>query len=1516
MHPVGQPWGIGAFAQIDLANLTIPADNAPQNTPQTAAGHRLPAAGAPRLRYSAITQSPLLASLNASSAHPPQVRMQRSASNAAEPAVDSAELKRLLGLRPGAQFDADQKAFNTLLDYANICQANNMTERYEMLNTGWAHLKHYETEHADSDLARMRVNIRSLFFDTAPAARSAHWQHLSPAARQDLNLLFDIGDTLRTSRLPIGENAYKNAYANAYESAWPRLALVLQANSRPDSALRASDTPYLMALTQALREHDAANHPFFHNRLETLPSDIRAFIADSMPPPAEKAGPTHAAYVEQRQEDLAALLYRWQSGDCSAAGDSRLTLASLRATLAAASQSEEKDNLFLQDMFAFNGTATDIYHDGMTLRNAVGKSVSDLAAYLDTHIRPHPGIGPDFALMHHAYKKTLIRRKLYQLEESPDYPIGSPLQSMATILMRLSDQPPGNRYRTYRNKLDLLESWERRNQQWIDKRDFALSPELYNAIHMESTNGLMASGLYWYRDVWDTRIVQAIKASELGRAGSAEMLRPLWQWLERHAPGWQAPTQCWSAISPERYANSVMHAVDALYQIRQATTLPEFELIDAYTGAGYWRYHASLHGLPEQVQQTLTTLARQFDLQAFHTERILSDNWLSTSYRLLDSSYYRTVLELQPAPSYAVEIEAYLTLLRHGMTHEQITTSMGQVLCDVDANDYHRRPRPLYEAFIAVIRNPHRDARLRLPNGRLIYPHHIIDKSFDDYRDNLDKHPWIIGRAKQNLRDRGLPFLASILKEEIESIAAPLRKKASKATESGTQLADHFFGAMPITAPLLRMSRAVRDGNYEHVPYYVLVLTRDVLAAVALSHALSAAYISPIISAARYSASFMLASTTFPHRSFRTYRIRSAGYLDLKPRPLTRKSKPHDITLTGDQTHGLQTKIARARTQGKAAREYSASAAPDNSTQLIGSGQLFDPDYRHKMLKMLLPANEKEEMLQQQNIWKIGTQIAYSLLNITISDNMEDAGVQAGLQGVSQIDAFTLCDGEAVGRRQTVQDVYDWLIKASNHRMRNVHQVLGDNLQVAYGEGVEAAWAAHPAWRYDPAHIVNQTYTASPRLRALLNWHDDHAIEKCSLSIVIDLQCSRATVTRSASSTIIRIALPANPDNLPFIMNEMHSARQPLRLALIESLVAAITGLPAPASPLRQRGANIWLANAILLQSGRRFEPRINAAFFHDHQQARQAGHQDHNHQSIHRAAEIEDQYLERIGMENLLAIRHGKYQGEIVAQRPTVAAVTALLRQLDYPVYLRKQSAPARSDALARADFHQRFRRGFSVDYGSGNGSGSENSNDNHNAIATELIDVFFFDCYVNSSLFRKLFDSGITQLRQRWTIFPNGFDGDGAAAEYIPIPSEGIINAGTRNAVYLGLLEIEAIAGNVSISSPSTRLPSQLPLLPMEPFRAILDGVIAALSDDIAIPPPPTALHHRGARTWFCDTVLLQAGWPANKRLAELVIRSSNHDDIKRLSRLAGANRRAARVEDAEIARWIDQQEQQKTA
>ena len=131
--------------------------------------------------------------------------------------------------------------------------------------------------------------------------------------------------------------------------------------------------------------------------------------------------------------------------------------------------------------------------------------------------------------------------------------------------------------------------------------------------------------------------------------------------------------------------------------------------------------------------------------------------------------------------------------------------------------------------------------------------------------------------------------------------------------------------------------------------------------------------------------------------------------------------------------------------------------------------------------------------------------------------------------------------------------------------------------------------------------------------------------------------------------------------------------------------------------------------------------------------------------------------------------------------------------------------------------------------------------------------------------------------------------------------MPSTGMINAGAANAVYLGLIETESAAANASLSLPSAQL------LPLESFRRMLDGVIAALSGDTATPPRRQAFHHRGATVWISEAVMWQAGWPANKRLARITIRSSAAGDVTRLTRLAARNRRTARVEDAYILEWL---------
>jgi hypothetical protein len=662
---------------------------------------------------------------------------------------------------------------------------------------------------------------------------------------------------------------------------------------------------------------------------------------------------------------------------------------------------------------------------------------------------------------------------------------------------------------------------------------------------------------------------------------------------------------------------------------------------------------------------------------------------------------------------------------------------------------------------------------------------------------------------------------------------------------------------------------------------------------VALSNAITAAYISPFISAARYGSSAIFLASTLPQRALRTYRIRSTGYLDLKPRS-SRKHKAHEITLTGDQTRGLQTKVARTRGQGKAAREYTADSKLDTSTLFADTqAHRFDRNDWEKMLSVLMPANEGE-IHEQQKFLNIGGKGQHPLFNITIGENLEDAGAQAGLLGVSAATANTLCDDQPLGKRTTVLDAFDWLLKANNHRSRPIEKLLDHNFRLFYDGGVESAWTQHPEWRYDPLDIVRQSYITSTRFRGLLNQYDDQVVDIKTIRIIIALNCELSTLKRHEASATVSITLPADPGRLPFIVTETQIVRQSIALAIIEGVVGAITRAPEPAPDrrTRERGVNIWLANQILLQGNRVFTPRVNAAFFTSPTQSLQAG--NHAIRDIRNMAELEEQYLERISKENLLTRHTGQFQGEIVAQRPTVHAVITLLDRLAYPAYLLKQANADIPDGAGqtRGGFLRRLQREIAID------TGHDSSFD------TDLIYLFLSECYDNSNLFRVLFDNGIGKLSRRWTLFPNGFEGDGGVAEDRLIPMAGIINAGASDGLYLGLIETEPVAENISLSLPGPQL------IPLEPFRRILDGLVAVLSNDTTHPSRADALHHRGAVTWLSDAILWQSGWPANKRLARITLSSQDSADGRQLTILAPANRRAARVEDSYLLDWLNRQ------
>ena len=91
------------------------------------------------------------------------------------------------------------------------------------------------------------------------------------------------------------------------------------------------------------------------------------------------------------------------------------------------------------------------------------------------------------------------------------------------------------------------------------------------------------------------------------------------------------------------------------------------------------------------------------------------------------------------------------------------------------------------------------------------------------------------------------------------------------------------------------------------------------------------------------------------------------------------------------------------------------------------------------------------------------------------------------------------------------------------------------------------------------------------------------------------------------------------------------------------------------------------------------------------------------------------------------------------------------------------------------------------------------------------------------------------------------------------------------------------------------------------MEPFRRILDGVVSVLTREALAGTPAMPFADRGVAVWVTDMVLWDLGWPLNKRLVRGLEVQQDLETYIKLLEAAPAARRAARVEDDYISRWI---------
>lgn len=1306
-----------------------------------------------RLRYrpSAPVQPSLIAPRRKTRAIVPDT------ATACDPEI--ANVKTMLGIRQGEQQLSDRYAFISLLRFAGESAFSHFIGEDDA--AGWlARFRNIAPARAANALVDIRKTMRKVFFDQDAHARQGHWDRLPQTMRHNTNLMIAISDAASAARVadqdPLDSCDDEEQRENRIYRA---VATALQGTS--NNILSLSETPYRMALTQFLREHDAPHHAYFSDRLEVLPSNVRRFINDisdiAATDGADTLHPPDALYTERRSRDLEAMLYQlWCGEPCEASALYPSKLEDMRAAFDKALETEHIDSLWLSAMFVrrqqpigkSQAASNSVYHNGLSMCNAAGCDIDALAARLDRQL-------PNFSGLSLVAKQRLIKRKLYQLKENPDYPIGHPFQSMATVLMRLSNQPQANRYVRYSTPLVLEQAWEACNQQWIKAREFPLAPELMAALHSAGASGLVVSGLNWYRDIWENTIVAPLADHPVVRAANASDRKALWQWLQRQAPGWQPDGKPWASMPPRQYADTVT-AFAKLLDHLQHSKFPVYHPSDSWIGIGYQRFDPMLRGLPSDMGLALTDVAMRFDTDHLRQERVFAEDWITTASRLLQ----------------------------------------------------------------------------RMGNART-----------------------------QALEQRGLQVIPGLLRS-VSQASRPIQDPIP-------QLAD----ALPDIGLLPQIRLAMQKDHDRHESDYAMMLVRDAGAAMALGSALDAA-----------------APDTFQQ-------IAALCRGPAGPAIGTRLLRAPSTTVVK----------ANAPSDPRAdPLESPLNASPGSAQPGCAAALPVDRDIANFWEKLSIEEQSGPYYRLSQ------MQVTNAKLRSAMAANgpPEQDGPAGGFLDLADIDACTQCNGQALGRRATVLDASDWLLKTGDGKARNIERLLSRHVTVTITPQALQAWEANPDARYEPLGILRRLYRNSEQCRKLLNWHDDHTTAGQKIAIVVEesteLRYAQALARVEAANGSL-IVLPCDARILPTVMGERHFPRQTIAQVTIEGLVKAITCLPAPAHSADERGVNIWLANRILLQDGEPFWPRVNAAVYTDGDPI-QFSHID----EARHAAEMEDQYMERLGI--AAPISHdATYQGSTLAERPTVAAVIDLLTQLDYRRVLREAQSndvissptpaampipvPARileeGHSAAYRLFHARFAARFMLDFGA-----RAPTQINHNSAIR-----FLFDCHRGSTLFRRLFDRSQPPGARQWTIFPHGYPDRQQHANHRLVPVPGVIDTGIDNRLYQGLFDSRPA---FTATGAATEVPARA-LLPLNLYRRLLDGVVAVLSGDTGA-TDAAAHKHRGATVWLSDTILWQRGWPVNRRLAAALLSANATAQLAHLKALSGTNRRAARAEDRYILQWLD--------
>ena len=1175
----------------------------------------------------------------------------------------------------------------------------------------------------------------------------------------------------------------------------------------------ASESAYLQGLQASLSAWvEIAKAHYYANSPSQLCEAVFEHYRQIIPAEFENTLDIDLLPDDRLLDEAAALHQQLQVGAASdgSRAQASLTLSQLRAAFLVSLRADWERRRISSKLFAppvVEGQNT-LFFDGFSFRNAVGKSFDDLVSTVDLTQWPLvQGLNAE-------QKRGLIKEKFDAISESTQYRIGMPQQALASALIRILKYQRKIVPEYFVSEQALQEQFTSIDTAWSGgEKNYPIQPRLLFALHLARSSGVEITTAPKLLRIYHDEVLSRVNA----HVRSADTL-PL-RWVASYLAQWNHDGVSWNYQGETVYTEALLSLFIKLHDMVAAN-------------------------------DPISAFAAELKQAGLLCERLVGNSWQDKAKVLLSYSNQRLLAVYGTPPRFDRRQAAKEILLKNGRSEAYLSQSRDYVLVgDSMTFSQSKFGNPVDEFLARADWRGIMGQIVNLPGGRRIHARTALQAAEETFNNTLVSDPWVVAKAKENLRMRLEPLSDDRLWQETRSISGNLKTETEthRAWVAGFEIWVNF---VPVLGPLYNIEEGVRHQDVEQVLLGMLFLGLD-----ALDIAMNAepgggrSGVKRVASRERVS----------PRESAHIANFnRAAKEVGISMESTGSHPSEIEITINGFNLEQLDGNVPAA---------YRSLATQVRNGQAHVKWQGYEV-VRLQNENRIVPVDSIGGSYAE-----IDWYTAHSVPNAQLIHRDPATGLFRSGSGLKGGVGHRLrqVQGVDVEARFTVERVLPLLARATDMSVRNFGEIFDDCFVV-----IQAHDAAST---FKPRDFYGKLYQASGTFRRLINYYDSAMTFNRHWKIVVDDAIRPQAPGRVYTDfTHNRLYFPADAtiESIRYMSAGGHVSFS-REQAYLHEMLHALTGASDPGSMLdhMNRGPIVYLTDKILSEAGYSFSEVVM------YRTENQPGPVDLSEtveaqrpQAAH-AANLENHYLDQL-VDRLLPplTRDTVLEGVKVEHRLTVSGVRKIHDEL------------SRIDTTTleyREGYIGKFKHNFAI---------STNESLAPGTISEDLATLvhFYGQLYKKSPTFRKLFDSMPSR----------GTSADAAGNWKFVLDKDVAIQELPLGRVAHG---INDSTKKIYIFEDRTLYLSADGLKSVQFERKLTHEMVCIMTGGGRV-KPSEAYRNRGPALYFTDKILKEAGFSQPQQIAAALAMSVDHDLQARLLTYQTSARRSAAIEDRYMA------------